>query len=322
MKHALRGVALAAGLVLGTAAAHAEAWPTRPVTMVVPFTAGTTSDVLGRALAEHLGRKLGQPVVIENRGGAGGNIAAGAVAKAQPDGYTILLATTGQAATNKLMYRQISFDPQQDFAPVALVGKSPVVVVAGLESPAKSLKEAIDYAKDNPEKLTVGYPGNGTLGHITGVLLLQRTGIKMKQVQYRGTTQIITDIMGGHIDIAMDSMGGYVPNILEGNIKALAVAGHTRWPSLPDVPTVAEVGLPGFEASVWYALLAPAGTPPDIIARLNAGTNEFLDTPEGKAMFAKLNIEGAGGTPEDLKAFIDAEIQKWAPIIKSADIKF
>jgi tripartite-type tricarboxylate transporter receptor subunit TctC len=322
MKTVLRSAATVAALALGTLAAHAQAWPTRPVTMVVPFTAGTTSDVLGRALAEHLGRKLGQSVVIENRGGAGGNIAATAVAKAQPDGYTILMATTGQAATNKLMYREISFDPQRDFAPVALVGKSPVIVVTGAQSSAKSLKETLDYAKANPEKLTVGYPGNGTLGHITGVLLQQRADVKMNQVQYRGTTQIITDLLGGHIDLAMDSMGGYVPNVLEGKLKALAVAGAKRWPSLPDVPTVAEVGLPGFEASVWYALLAPAGTPSDIVSKLNAATNEFLNTPEGKDMFAKLNIETAGGSPEELKAFVDAEIQKWAPIIQGADIKF
>jgi tripartite-type tricarboxylate transporter receptor subunit TctC len=312
----------AAALVLSAVAAPAQTWPTRPLTMVVPFTAGTTSDVLGRALGEHLGKALGQSIVVENRAGAGGNIGAGAVAKAQPDGYTILLATTGQAATNKLMYADMTFDPQRDFAPIVLIGKSPVIVVAGLPAPAKSLQEAVDYAKANPDKLTVGFPGNGTLGHITGVLLQQRAGIKVAQAQYRGTPQIISDLLGGHIDLAMDSMAAYVPNIQEGKLRALAIAGARRWPALPDVPTVAESGLPGFEASVWYALLAPAGTPSDVLMKLNAATNEFLNSDRAKEMFDKLGVEKAGGKPEDLDAFVASEIAKWTPIIRSADIKF
>jgi tripartite-type tricarboxylate transporter receptor subunit TctC len=312
----------AAALVLSAVAAPAQTWPTRPLTMVVPFTAGTTSDVLGRALGEHLGKALGQSIVVENRAGAGGNIGAGAVAKAQPDGYTILLATTGQAATNKLMYADMTFDPQRDFAPIVLIGKSPVIVVAGLQAPAKSLQEAVDYAKANPDKLTVGFPGNGTLGHITGVLLQQRAGIKVAQAQYRGTPQIISDLLGGHIDLAMDSMAAYVPNIQEGKLRALAIAGARRWPALPDVPTVAESGLPGFEASVWYALLAPAGTPSDVLMKLNAATNEFLNSDRAKEMFDKLGVEKAGGKPEDLDAFVASEIAKWTPIIRSADIKF
>jgi tripartite-type tricarboxylate transporter receptor subunit TctC len=315
-------IAVIAALSCSNLAARAQDWPTRPVTMVVPFTAGTTSDVVGRALGEHLSKSTGQPVVIENRGGAGGNIGAAAAAKAEPDGYTILLATTGPAATNKLMYRDMSFDPQRDFAPIVLIGKSPVIIAAGLDAPANNLKEAIDYAKANPDKLTVGFPGNGTLGHITGVLLHQRTGIKFAQAQYRGTTPIMTDLLGGHIDLAMDSMAAYVPNVQAGKLRALAIAGSSRWPGLPEVPTVAESGLPGFEASVWYALLAPSGTPPAIVAKLNAATNEFLNTSDAKEMFSKLGIEGAGGTPDDLSAFVASEIEKWAPIIKSADIKF
>jgi len=318
----LRSALVLASFLFGSVGAHAQTWPSRPITMVVPFTAGTTSDVVGRALGDHLGKSLGQSIVIENRGGAGGNIGAGAVAKAQPDGYTILLATTGQAATNKLMYSDMPFDPQRDFAPIVLIGKSPVIVVAGLQSPAKSLQEAIDFAKSNPDKLTVGFPGNGTLGHITGVLLQQRTGIKMAQAQYRGTTQIISDLLGGHIDVAMDSMAAYVPNIQEGKLRALAIAGASRWPGLPDVPTVAESGLPGFEASVWYALLAPAGIPSDIVTKLNAATNEFLTTDRAREMFATLGVEKAGGKPEDLNTFVASEIAKWTPIIRSADIKF
>ena len=300
----------------------AQAWPTRPVTMVVPFTAGTTSDVVARALGEHLTKAIGRPVVIENRGGAGGNIGAAAVAKAQADGYTILLATTGPAATNALMYKEMQFDPRRDFAPIALVGKSPVIIAARLDAPAKTLPELIAYAKANPDKLTAGFPGNGTLGHITGILLEQRAGIKIVHSQYRGSAPIITDLLGGHIDVAMDSMAAYVPNVQEGKLRALAIASARRWPGLPEVPTVSQSGLPGFDASVWYALLAPAGTSSEIISKLNLATNDFLKTPAAKDMFEKLGIEEAGGTPDDLKTFVESEIDKWAPIVKGANIVF
>jgi tripartite-type tricarboxylate transporter receptor subunit TctC len=318
----LSAVLVFAGIAAGASGGQAQPWPLRPVTMVVPFTAGTTSDVVARTLGEHLAKAIGQPVVVENRGGAGGNIGAGAVAKAAPDGYTILLATTGPAATNALMYKEMAFDPQRDFAPITLVGKSPVIVVARPGAPAKTLEELIAYAKANPDKLTAGFPGNGTLGHITGILLQQRAGMKMAQSQYRGSTPIITDLLGGHIDVAMDSMAAYVPSVKEGKLRALAIAGASQWPGLPDVPTVAESGLPGFEASVWYALLAPAGTPSDIVSRLNAATSDFLRTAAAKSMFENLGIQEAGGAPEDLRTFMKSEIEKWAPIIRGANITF
>lgn len=297
-------------------------WPTRAVTLVVPFTAGTTSDVVARGLAEHLATALGQPVVIDNRGGAGGNIGGAAVAKASADGYTLLFATTGPAATNKLMYKDMPFDPQRDFVPIALVGKSAIIVVARPDAPFSTLKELTEYAKANPNKLTAGYPGNGTLGHITGELLQRTAGIKFGHTQYRGSPPIITDLIGKHIDIGMDSMAGYVTNVQEGKIKALAIAGNKRWSKLPNVPTASESGLPGFEASVWYALLAPKGTAPEIIAKLNAATNQYLTSEKAKTALDALGVEIAGGTPDDLQAFTAAEIKKWSPIIKSANIQF
>jgi tripartite-type tricarboxylate transporter receptor subunit TctC len=290
--------------------------------MVVPFTSGTTSDVVARALMDHLSKAIGQPIVIDNRGGAGGNIGAGMVAKAKPDGYTILLATTGPAATNKLMYKTMSFDPQRDFASIVLVGKAPVIIVARPNGPANSLQGLIGYAKANPDKVTAGFPGNGTLGHITGKLLQERSGIKFGETQYRGSTPIITDLLGGHIDIAMDSMAAYVPQVQDGKLRALAIASSRRFAGLPDVPTASEAGLPGFEASVWYAMLAPTGTPEPVIAKLNAATNDFLKTAQAKELFEKLGIDVAGGTPNDLRAFVSSEIEKWAPIIKSANIEF
>jgi len=313
-----------AGAALGlaqTAPAFADNWPSRPVTMVVPFTAGTTSDVIARSLAQELHQKLGQPFVIENKGGAGGNIGATAVARANADGYTILFATTGQAATNQLMYKKMDYSPQRDFASVVLVAKAPVIVTAKPDAPFSTLKDFIAYAKANPGKATGGFPGNGTLGHITGELLARNAGIDFAKSQYRGSAQILTDLIGNHIDVGMDSLAGYVPSVREGKIKALAIASSQRWSRLPDVPTVAE-SLPGFEAGVWYAVLVPAKTPDDIIAKLNAATNAWLKDPKTQEFLANLGIQPAGGTPADLKAFTQAEIDKWGPIIKDAKIEF
>jgi tripartite-type tricarboxylate transporter receptor subunit TctC len=315
-------LAAAAVLISSLTQGAAQEWPARPVTMVVPFTSGTTSDVVARALMDHLSKAIGQPIVIDNRGGAGGNIGAGMVAKAKPDGYTILLATTGPAATNKLMYKTMTFDPQRDFADIVLVGKAPVIIVARPNGPANSLQGLIGYAKANPDKVTAGFPGNGTLGHITGKLLQERSGIKFGETQYRGSTPIITDLLGGHIDIAMDSMAAYVPQVQDGKLRALAIASSRRFAGLPDVPAASEAGLPGFEASVWYAMLAPTGTPAPVIAKLNAATNDFLKTAQAKELFEKLGIDVAGGTPNDLRTFVSSEIEKWAPIIKSANIEF
>ena len=319
---AFTAAAIAVALSLHAFAAVAQTsqtWPSRPITLVVPFTSGTTSDLVARALAEHLSSALGQPVVIDNRGGAGGNLGGAVVARAAPDGYTLLLATTGPAATNKLMYKDMPFDPQRDFAPIVLIGKSPVIIVASRRLEVSSLKELIDRAKANPDKLTAGFPGNGTLGHVTGELLQQRAGITFSHVQYRGSTLIITDLLGGHIDFAMDSMAAYVPDIKEGTIRALAIAGASRWSGLPDVPTFTDAGVP-IEASVWYALLAPAGTPPDIIAKVNAAANEALNAKRTKDIFDNLGIVSVGDSPARLKTFIAAELERWAPIIKAANI--
>jgi tripartite-type tricarboxylate transporter receptor subunit TctC len=319
----LLSLAVCAGIAFASTHASAQqAWPSREVRFVVPFTSGTTSDILARALAEHVAGSIGKPVVVDNQGGAGGNLGAGAVARAQPNGYTILFATTGPAATNKLMYKSLPFDPQRDLEPIVLIGKAPVIIVAAPTVPAKTFRELTDFLKANPGKLNAGYPGNGTLGHITGELFQEHAKVKMGGVQYRGSAAIITDLLGGHIDIAMDSMAPYVSNVQEGKLRALAIAGAGRWPGLPDVPTVAESGLPGFEASVWYALLAPARTPVDVIDKLNAAVNAFLKTDKAQHLFGRLGVQGAGGTPADLKKFVADEIEKWGPIVKAANISF
>jgi tripartite-type tricarboxylate transporter receptor subunit TctC len=203
-----------------------------------------------------------------------------------------------------------------------LVGKAPVIITARPDAPYGSLEDFIAYAKANPNKTTAGFPGNGTLGHITGELLGRRLGIEFAKAQYRGSAAILTDLIGGHIDIGMDSMAAYVPSVREGKIKALAIASSQRWSKLPDVPTVAESGLSGFEASVWYALLLPAKVPAEIVAKLNATTNAWLNEPKTQEFLANFGAETAGGSPADLKAFTQAEIEKWGPIIKAANINF
>jgi tripartite-type tricarboxylate transporter receptor subunit TctC len=329
MRDAMRRTAAAvlvltglAGFMVAPSVAQQAAWPSRPVTVIVPFSPGGGADLIARAVADHLTGTLGQSFVVDNRGGAGGNVGGAAAAKAAPDGYTLFFGSTGPAATNTLMYKNLSFDPRRDFAPVVLVGKTPVIITARPDAPFKDLREMIAYAKANPGKLTAAFPGNGTLGHITGVLLNQQAGLDIKHVQYRGGGSIINDLVGGHIDISMDAMSPYVPLAQEGKIRALAVSTAVRAEQLPDVPTVAEQGLPGFDASVWYCLLAPTGVPGDVIGRLNAAVNDYLKTPKAHDLFHKLSAMAGGGTPADLKAFVDGEIDRWGPVVKAAKIEF
>ena len=317
-----RVAALLVVILISSVQTQAQTWPSRPVTLVVPFAAGVTGDIVARGLAQYLGDALGQPFVVENRGGAGGNLGGNIVAKAAPDGYTLLLSTTGPASLNKLTYRNMPYDPQRDLAPIVLFGKAPVIITARNSLPAQTLKEFVDYAKQNPGKITAGYPGNGTQGHITGELLQQRAGISFAQTQYRGSPAIIADILGEHIDIGMDSLAPYVALIQDKKLRGLAIAGAKRWRLLPDVPTVGESGFSGLEAAVWYALLAPTGTAPEIIAKLNAAGNAYLKTKAAEELFERLGIEAAGGTPEELKAFVAAEMERWSPIIKAAKIEF
>jgi tripartite-type tricarboxylate transporter receptor subunit TctC len=311
---------LAAGIAALSSAATAQTWPTKPVTFIVPFPAGGNIDILARLVAADLTEKLGQQVIVDNRGGAGGNIGGAVAAKAAPDGYTFLFGTPGPIATNKLMYKNLPFDSEKDFQPVILVAKSPLIVAAHPSTPAKDLKELIAYAKANPGKINAGTPGNGTLGHITSELLQQYTGIKMTNVPYRGTAPLTTDVLGGQVDVAMDFMPTYVPLVKEGKLRALAVTSSERAPELPDVMTVAEAGFPGFEATAWYAIVAPTGTPAEIVQKINTLTNNYIKSEKGKARLQEYAMQIAGGTPADLKAYIASEMAKWSPIIKAANI--
>jgi tripartite-type tricarboxylate transporter receptor subunit TctC len=307
--------------VLSFGTASAEDWPARNVTMIVPFPAGGSTDILARAVAQELTEKLGKPFVIENRGGAGGNIGAAVVAKAKPDGYTILFTTPAPISLNKLMYRNMPYDPETDFEPVVLVAKSPLIIVAKGDG-FSDLKEMIAFAKENPGKINVGHPGNGTLGHITSELLQQMTGVKVTNIAYRGSAPLMTDLLGANIDIAIDFMPAYVPLILDGKLKPLAVTTASRSSQLPNVPTANEAGLPGFEASAWYAVAVPKNSPDEVVRRINGVVNAWLATEKGKALLEQNAMQGAGGTPGDLKAFMASELNKWGPLIKAAKIEF
>ena len=288
--------------------------------MIVPFPAGGNADVLARALAAEFSEKLGQQFLVDNRAGAGGNIGGAAVAKAAPDGYTLMFGTPGPIATNKLMYKNLPYDPEKDLTPVVLVAKSPLIVVAHPSFPAKDLKELIDYAKANADKVNAGNPGNGTLGHITSELLQQHTGMKMVHVPYRGTPPLTTDLLGGQINVGFDFMTTYIPLVSDGKLRALAVTSAERAVQLPNVMTVQEAGFKGFEATAWYAIVAPTGTPANVVEKVNKIANDYLNSPNGKAQLETFAMQAAGGTSDDLRAYIKSELEKWGPIIRAANI--
>ena len=300
--------------------ASADEWPARPVTMIVPFPAGGPADIAARATANALSEALGKQFIVDNRAGAGGNIGGTAVAKAAPDGYTLMFTTPAPAALNRLMYKSMPYDPERELAPVVLVAKSPLILAAKLDLPAKTLPELIAYARQNPGKVNVGHPGNGTLGHITSELVQQFAGVKMTNVPYRGTAPLTTDLLSGQIDIASDFMPTYVPQVTDGKIRALAVTTSQRAAELPDVPTVQEAGFKGFEATAWYAVVAPAGTPDDVVSKVNNAVNAYLASDKGKSFLKQNTMQGAGGSPADLKAFIAGELAKWGPVIEAAKI--
>ncbi|WP_213289137.1 tripartite tricarboxylate transporter substrate binding protein [Bradyrhizobium sp. sGM-13] len=300
--------------------AAAQEWPSRPVTMIVPFPAGAAVDTLARAVAHTLSEEFGKQFIVENRAGAGGNLGGAAVAKAAADGYTWLFGTPAPIALNKFMYKGLAYDSERDFTPVVLVAKSPMIITATPDFPAKTLPDLIAYAKQNPGKVNVGHPGNGTLGHITSALIQQFAGVEMTHVPYRGSAPLITDLLGGQVNVAMDFMPTYLPLVAERKIRALAVTTRQRVAQLPDVPTVQEAGFKGFEATAWYAIVAPTGTPPEIVMKVNTAVNAFLKSDKGKTILEQNSLQGVGGAPQDLRAFIDAERDKWRPVIEAAKI--
>ena len=307
---AAAGVAIA----LGSSLAQAQAWPSKPVRIIVPFPAGGATDLLARSLGQKLGESLGQPFIVDNRAGANGNIGAAAVAKAPPDGYTIMFCTTGPLVFNKIIYKTTPFDPLRDFAPIVLVADVPLLVAAHPSFPVRTLPELVAYAKANPGKVTYSSPGNGSMAHLTAELIQRETGMKLTHVPYKGTAPALNDLVAGVVNISFDLAPTYVPLVKAGKINPLAVTTSTRSPVLPDVPTVIESGVAGYQSSGWFAFVAPAGAPADVIEKVNAITNQYIASPEGKARLAEFGMRPLGGTPQALGAFMVSELALWRPI--------
>jgi tripartite-type tricarboxylate transporter receptor subunit TctC len=313
--------ALAAALItLTPSIAAAQAWPSRPVTIVVPFGAGGSVDLPARRLAADLSPKLGQQVIVENRAGANGNIGAGYVAKANPDGYTLMLAPPGPVVTNRFMYKNMPFDSERAFAPIILLAKSPLVLVSHPKVPVRNLQDLIAYAKANPGRISMATPGIGSQGHLTMELLQKAGGVQINYVPYRGAAGSSTDVIAGQIDLSINFTPALVGPIRDGSLRGLAVTTLHRSKQLPDIPTVNESGFPGFEAVAHYSLVAPAGTPREIVLKLNKLINAYIASYTGKQHLESGDMQAAGGTPEDLAKFIGGEVAKWGPIIKSAGI--
>jgi tripartite-type tricarboxylate transporter receptor subunit TctC len=311
--------AAALGLAVGTPAfAQQAAWPTKPIRIIVTFTPGGAPDTLARILAEKWSA-LGQPVTVDNKPGAGGNIGADFVAKSAPDGATLVVGTVGTHAINPSLYTHMPYNAQRDFTPVAFLASTPNLLVVNKNVPAKTVPELIALAKKEP--LTFGSSGSGTSIHLSGELFNTMAGVKMQHIPYKGRAAAIPDLMGGRITMIFDNMPSALPLVQSGELRAIAVTSAQRSPAAPQIPTLSESGLPGFEATSWFALFAPAGLPRDVQMKINAETVRVLSMPDVKEKLATLGLEPNPGTPEQLGAFMQGELTKWAKVVKASGAK-
>ncbi|MGP1615034.1 MAG: Bug family tripartite tricarboxylate transporter substrate binding protein [Pollutimonas bauzanensis] len=313
------GMAIAAACftVFG-ASVQAQQYPSSPIRLVVPFAAGGTSDTVGRILAEKLNNRFKVAVVVDNRPGAGGNIGSDIVSHAAPDGYTMLLGTVATHGINASLYKKLSFDPVKDFAPVSLVASTPSVLMINPSVPVDSVPELIAYAKAHPGQLNFGSSGNGSSHHLAGELFNSLAGTQITHIPYRGTAAAQVDLISGQIQVLFDTLPSAMPHVKAGKLKALAVTSAKRDPSLPNLPTIAETGLAGYEVGSWYGVLLPAGTPPAIVDKVSTAIAEIVRMPE---VSAKLLAQGAtpvGGTPQEFAAHIRRELDKWAVVIENS----
>ncbi len=318
---ALLGLSLSLACATFNPAQAQDAYPNKPIKVVVPFPAGGATDILTRAITEKLAVRLGQSVIIENKPGAGANIGAATVAKAAPDGYTILMGSIGSHSISVTYHKDPGYNFKKDLMPISSAGSLSNIVVVGNDVPAKNLKELVAYAKANPGKLTCGSSGTGGLIHLTCEMFKISAGIDVLHVPYKGTSLLMPDLISGRVTMALDTLPPYIPMLKEGKVRALAITTAQRSSLVPDLPTVAESGYPGFESVAVYGFFAPAGTPAAIIKKLNTDINAVLLDPELKDKLLKVGIEVAGSTPEALAAFVDKEIAKWAGVIKAGNIK-
>ena len=297
-----------------------SAYPAKPIRMVVPFVPGGPADILARALGQSAAERLGQPVVIDNRGGAGGNIGAEIVARSVPDGYTILLATPGILIANPAM-GTTPFDTLRDFAPVTLAANMTSIMVLHPSVPARTLKEFIDYARARPKQLTYGTSGNGSASHLGTELFKLAARVDITHVPYKGAAPAVTDLLGGHLTVMLIGVPVSLPHVRTGRLTALGIASLQRYPAAMDLPTLAESGLPGFEVANWFAVLAPAATPSARVGRLNAEFNAALKPAEMRERLLKQGFESAGSTPDQFAAYLRAEMEKWTKVVREARIR-
>ncbi len=303
-----------------TSAAHA-AWPERAITIVVPFPAGGGTDTFARPLAQQLGEQLGQSVVVDNRGGAGGTLGAGVASRAAPDGYTFFMGGAHHVVAPSI-YKKLSYDIQKDFDPVAMLAQPPqVIVVNPGKLPVKTVKELIEHAKANPGTVNFGSAGVGSTHHLAGELFALKSGIELTHVPYQGAGPMLTGLITGQVDLAFDGLGSSASHIRAGSIRPLAVAAAKRSPSLPDVPTVDEAGIPDYEVSTWYAMWAPKGTPPDIVTKMASEITKALNAPKVKELWFSNGSATPNLTGADFGKFVDSEIVRWAEVVKEAGVQ-
>ena len=316
---ALVAAAALAAILAGTTA-DAQTYPTRPIQVIIPFAGGSASDVVTRILLDRAAKSIGQPFIIENRPGAGGNTGTLAAARATPDGYTLVGTGSGPAAANKTLYRDLGYDPQKDFEPVAMIGVFPIVIVASTKLPVKTLSDMIAYAKERPNELNYGSVGIGSSQHLAGAYFEQVVGIKLTHVPYRNIAQYAPDLIAGTVPLGFQWLPNVLASLNSGGAKALAVASKSRMAALPDVPTTAEAGLPNYQASGWFTMLAPRGTPEPIVAKLNQELNAALSDPAVRSRMTEQGAEAVIFTPAELGKFMAAETIKWRDIITTAGI--
>ena len=318
----LRHLAVLACLALVALPAQAQQYPARPVRVLIPFTAGSAADIIARAMEPALREWLGQPIVIDNRGGAGGNIAAEMAAKATADGHTIMMATIGTHAINYSLYSNLKFHPQRDFAPVGLVAESPNALVVNPRVPAASIQELIALAKSKPGGLNYGSSGSGTTVHLSAELFCVMTGTRMVHVPHKGAAEALSSLLGGQTDLMFASLSSSIPLIKAGRLRAFAVTGAQRSPSIPELPTVAEAArLPGYEASAWFGIVGPAGMPGTAVASLSKASLAALQDAEVKKRLFNAGVEIRTSTPEEFARYIASEMQKWDKVVKASGAK-
>ncbi len=299
----------------------AEAYPAKPIRIVVAYTPAGTTDILARAIGQKLTEAWGQSVIVDNRPGANGNIGTEYAAKATPDGYTLLMTTAAPHGVNPGLYRKLGFDAVKDFAGISLVATVPNVLVVNNNVPVKDVKELIAHLRANPGKINFGSPGYGSTGHMSTELFMSMTGTKMNHVPYKGDAGVLADVMAGQVSVSFSNMPAYTPQIKAGRIRALAVSTTKRSPAVPEIPTMAEAGVPGYVAVAWFGLLAPANTPREIINRLSAETARILKMPDVNSRLSDLGAEPVGSTAAEFDAHIKSEIVKWAKVIKDANVE-